>query len=105
VNITCGRDMPLREIREAVSLVEKESNDDANIIFGAVIDETMQDEVKVTVIATGFDKADVVENIPNLQAYNQQPLVARYSEPQRQPVNAMTADNFETPTFIRKKAD
>jgi cell division protein FtsZ len=54
VNITCGRDMPLREIREAVSLVEKESNDDANIIFGAVIDENMQEEVKVTVIATGF---------------------------------------------------
>ncbi len=103
VNITCGRDMPLREIKEAVSLVEKEASDNANIIFGAVIDENLIDEVKVTVIATGFDKPDEIENTPNIHHFNQQPFGTRYAE--RQPIGAINSDNFETPTFIRKKAD
>ncbi len=95
--------MPLREIKESVSLVEKEDSDNANIIFGAVIDENLIDEVKVTVIATGFDKPEEVENIPNIHQFNQQSLGARYNE--RQPIGAINADSFETPTFIRKKAD
>lgn len=105
VNITCGRDMPLKEIKEAVGLVENEAADDANIIFGAVIDENMNDEVKVTVIATGFDQADEMADLPNIAAYSQQPLQPpRYAE--RQPIGAYKSDNsFETPTFIRKKAD
>ncbi len=103
VNITCGRDMRLREIKEAVGLVENEAADDANIIFGAVIDENMNDEVKVTVIATGFDQADEVERLPNIHAISQQSLTARY--PERQPIGARGGENFETPTFIRKKAD
>ena len=103
VNITCGRDMRLREIKEAVGLVENEAADDANIIFGAVIDENMNDEVKVTVIATGFDQADEVERLPNIHSINQQSLTPRYTE--RQPIGARGGENFETPTFIRKKAD
>lgn len=110
VNVTCGRDMPLREIKEAVSLVENEATDDANIIFGAVIDESMHEEVKVTVIATGFDIAESIEENSNLQSYSiQQPLAqTRWNESQqqsRQPYNVLKNDNFETPTFIRKKVD
>ena len=103
VNVTCGRDISLREVREAVGLVEKESADDANIIFGAVIDENMHDEVKVTVIATGFDQVESEALPNNVHTYNQQPAAPRHIE--RTPLTSMRADNFETPAFIRKKAD
>ncbi len=56
VNITGGVDMTLNEINDAMSLIESASNEDANIIFGNVIDENLRDELLITVIATGFDK-------------------------------------------------
>jgi cell division protein FtsZ len=55
INVTGGFDMTLREINEAASLIEEAADDDANIIFGNVIDENMRDEIVITVIATGFD--------------------------------------------------
>jgi cell division protein FtsZ len=55
VNITGGRSMTLLEVSEATQIIHDAAGDDANIIFGAVIDETMEDEVMVTVIATGFN--------------------------------------------------
>lgn len=56
INVTGGSDMSIIDINEAASLVMEEADDDANIIFGAGIDETMDDEVRITVIATGFEK-------------------------------------------------
>ncbi|MBC7798189.1 MAG: cell division protein FtsZ [Pyrinomonadaceae bacterium] len=102
VNITFGSDMPLREIKEAVSLVEKEATEDANIIFGAVVDESMSDEVKVTVIATGFDKQDGgLQEAPIHQTLQAQPRPIEMPLTNRPTRN----DNFDIPTFIRKKAD
>src|SRR3989449_7960131 len=57
INIPGGPDMTLHEVSEASTLVQKTADPDANIIFGTVIDPKMTDEVKVTVIATGFDAA------------------------------------------------
>ena len=54
INITGGPDLTLHEVNEAATLVQEEADDDANIIFGAVIDESMGDELRITVIATGF---------------------------------------------------
>jgi cell division protein FtsZ len=54
INVVGGPDMKMREIQEAASLVQEQAHEDANIIFGASIDETMSDTLKVTVIATGF---------------------------------------------------
>jgi len=54
INVTGGSDMALYEVNEAASLIQEEAHEDANIIFGAVIDEGMTDEIRVTVIATGF---------------------------------------------------
>ena len=54
INITGGPDLSLHEVNEAATLIQEEADDDANIIFGAVIDESMGDEVRITVIATGF---------------------------------------------------
>ena len=61
INIVGGPDLKMREIQEAASLVQEQAHEDANIIFGASIDETLGENVKVTVIATGFDgEADAV---------------------------------------------
>ncbi|MDP7025958.1 MAG: cell division protein FtsZ [Candidatus Marinimicrobia bacterium] len=56
VNITGGDDLTLMEVDEATSIIFEEAGQDANIIFGAVIDPSMTDEIRVTVIATGFGK-------------------------------------------------
>src|SRR5258708_13537717 len=58
INVTGGSDMALYEVNEAASLIQEEAHEDANIIFGAVIDEAMSDEIRVTVIATGFGDID-----------------------------------------------
>src|SRR5262249_28439011 len=55
VNITGGKNMTLLEVSEATQIIHDAAGDDANIIFGAVLDESMTDEVMVTVIATGFN--------------------------------------------------
>ncbi len=57
INITGGTDMTLFEVHEAASIIQEAADEEANIIFGTVIDPGMKDEVKVTVIATGFDAA------------------------------------------------
>jgi cell division protein FtsZ len=57
LNITGGRDLGLFEVNEAAEIVNAAADPNSNIIFGAVIDEGMGDEVRVTVIATGFDRA------------------------------------------------
>ena len=62
INIVGGPDMRMREIEEAATLVQEMAHEDANIIFGATVDETMGDAIKVTVIATGFDH--VVAEVP-----------------------------------------
>jgi cell division protein FtsZ len=54
INITGGPEMSLFDVNEAASLIQEEADEDANIIFGAVIDENIGDEIRVTVIATGF---------------------------------------------------
>ena len=57
INVTGGADMTLFEVHEAASIIQEAADEEANIIFGTVIDPKMKDEVKVTVIATGFDAA------------------------------------------------
>ncbi|MCA9670525.1 MAG: cell division protein FtsZ [Myxococcales bacterium] len=54
INITGGPDLTLTEINEAASLIHEAAHEDANIIFGSVVDASMEDQVRITVIATGF---------------------------------------------------
>ena len=54
INVVGGPDMKMKEIQEAASLVQEQAHEDANVIFGASVDESMADALKVTVIATGF---------------------------------------------------
>src|ERR1700722_5445492 len=58
INVTGGSDMALYEVNEAASLIQEEAHEDANIIFGAVIDDKITDEIHVTVIATGFGEPE-----------------------------------------------
>ena len=58
INITGGPDFSLAEVNDAATIIQEAAHEDANIIFGAVIDPTMHGRVKITVIATGFDRPD-----------------------------------------------
>ncbi len=58
INITGGEDMSLMEVNEASSVIHDAADDDANIIFGAVVDPSMDGRLKITVIATGFQRAE-----------------------------------------------
>lgn len=58
INITGGENMTLSEINEATTLIQKEAHEEANVIWGMVVDKFMKEEIRVTVIATGFGKKD-----------------------------------------------
>jgi cell division protein FtsZ len=65
VNITGGPSLTLHEVNEAVTLAQSSADPEANIIFGSVVDERMGDEVKITVIATGFSPREVPIRLVN----------------------------------------
>ena len=78
LNVTGGKDLMLGEVNEAAVLIQGIIDERANIIFGATIDDRMVDEVKITVIATGFspvDKAEVTENLLKNHAVEVKPAI------------------------------
>jgi cell division protein FtsZ len=109
INITGSANMPLDEIEEAIELIQSEASDHANIIFGTVISEDMDDEVKITVIATGFDKTEsmtggdsIYNETSTAGMQNGQPVFQPNYSPSDQ---TLKGNNFDIPTFIRRKAD
>src|SRR3989338_8289293 len=85
INITGGTNMTLKEISEASRLIQEEAHDEANILFGAVIDDTMNEDIRVTVIATGFDKPLTKMNtIPWRKPQVNKSLSAPYNQQQAQ---------------------
>jgi cell division protein FtsZ len=109
INITGGPDLTLYEVNEASSIIREAADDDANIIFGAVIDETMRDEMKITVIATGFDK-EIVTTGTGMGDAQLPTTPPRYTQRpgddlSRAATNNTRGDDLDVPTFIRKKAD
>jgi cell division protein FtsZ len=108
INITGGTDLTLFEVNAASSIIRESADDDANIIFGAVIDETLTDEMKITVIATGFDKeAAPVMSAAATTAIPAPPprYVPRPTDDLPRPMMGARVDDLDVPTFIRKKAD
>ena len=63
INITGGEDLGLHEVNTAAELVQRSVDPEANIIFGTVTDTSMEDQIKITVIATGFEKNEQIPNI------------------------------------------
>ncbi|HEX7998306.1 MAG TPA: cell division protein FtsZ [Pyrinomonadaceae bacterium] len=110
INITGGPDLTLFEVNEASSIIREAADEDANIIFGAVIDESLRDEMKITVIATGFDKESADSGTADRTGASLPSTQPRHSRTpgddlQRPIVNPARTDDFDVPTFIRKKAD
>lgn len=120
LNITGGSDLSLYEVNEASSLIQAEAHEDANIIFGTVIDETMGDEIRITVIATGFDdgmkKKQVPSNVSQLGGFRLENLATPTYMRQgksRNNANVVTMGiseesdtvDMEIPTFLRRQAD
>lgn len=114
INITGSENTPLNEIEEAIALVHDEADEDAEIIFGTVYNESAEDEVKITVIATGFDKAAIGhkplrENLET-QAVGQNFAVRPAAPTPIQSPNPPRRDeekkeDLDVPTFIRRQAD
>ena len=107
INITGGPDLCLHEVNEAASMIQEEAHDDANIIFGAVIDESLTDEIRITVIATGFGEAKEVKkpapsalaNVANVAN------IANAAQKNKKVVHLGTiVDDLDTPTWQRKKS-
>jgi len=95
INVTGGPDMSLYEVTEAASLVQEEAHEDANIIFGAVIDENICDEIRVTVIATGFGDLDNRYSLAPISA--PKPLFAPQAAPSTAPINLAPTRPIEEP--------
>jgi cell division protein FtsZ len=72
INVTGGPDLSLMEVNEASCVIQEAAHEDANIIFGAVIDPKLAGKVKITVIATGFDRAGSTRHVP--EAARQTPV-------------------------------
>jgi len=107
INVTGGKDLGLLEVNEAIELVQKSVDPDANIIFGTVIDENLHDEMIITVIATGFNKysqdnvkaIDIIENLRNGGTVDN-----TVSQAAKQPKQDYMAD-LDIPPFLRKNRD
>jgi cell division protein FtsZ len=104
LSITGGRDLSLWEVNEAAKAVSQAAHPDANIIFGAMVDEKLDDQVWVTVVATGY--ADEVSRRPRrLEEPQGEPRIKRTSEA-RSPVRreprrgGLAVDELEVPEFI-----
>ncbi|MBN2200209.1 MAG: cell division protein FtsZ [Candidatus Aminicenantes bacterium] len=95
INITGGRDLMLHEVDKASELIHGLAHDEANIIFGAVIDESMKDTAKVTVIATGFTGGKAGEKIAPLEP--PPTAVFRKKTPPAVPVFGETSVVFSNP--------
>jgi cell division protein FtsZ len=106
INITGGPDLSLHEVNEAATLIQEEADDDANIIFGAVIDEGMGDEVRITVIATGFGERAPAEKPKSgaRDARNSGP-VASVGEGRTIRRVGGVEDELDIPTWQRRRQD
>jgi len=99
INITGAADLGLHEVNEAATLIQEEAHDDANIIFGAVIDERLKDEIRITVIATGFGEKE--ERKPALGGMSNANMARG-----RKVVHLGTiVDDLNVPTWERKKKE
>ena len=104
INITGGEDLGLQEVNTAAELIQRSVDPEANIIFGTVIDPEMQDEIKITVIATGFDQPDDIKSpiLDSLGTNTSKPWEKKVSSiPSSQDLGSSQND-LDIPSFLRK---
>jgi cell division protein FtsZ len=127
INVTASPDVTLQEVNEAAELIHQEAHEDANIIWGMVIDQNLKDKVRVTVIATGFGDRNVDSGTLTLSHVNrplqtpvtdsrlEMPSFARKSKEgpgevvKLKKLSVLSGsddeDKYEIPTFLRKQAE
>ncbi len=103
INITGGTNLGLHEVNTAAELVQRSVDPEANIIFGAVIDESLDEDIVITVIATGFEKEPgMAGNIPVSEIVDKAWDKKINSIPTPAD-NSNSADNLDIPSFLRNK--
>jgi len=122
INISGGENLTLHEVNDASTLIQEEADDGANIIFGAVIDSRMEDEIRITVIATGFGTRDEqrIDDFkktaaPPLEPVEDQDVPAflrsdfENDEPEVTKIGTIVSnfvnDEYDIPTFLRDSED
>ena len=123
MNISSGLDLTIDEVQEASSLIQKEAHEDANIIWGTVLDQSAGDELRVTVIATGIGEVDVRPKpdlgvirgsrhdddleIPTFLRRNRkiEDNATEHSRPMSYKDLPIDEEELEIPTFLRRQAD
>ncbi|GAB4213662.1 MAG: cell division protein FtsZ [Synechococcales cyanobacterium] len=104
LNVTGGTDLTLHEVTAAAGIIADAVDPDANLIFGAVIDERMQGEVRITVIATGFDQGYQRPAIPSPTAEARPTTTLAASAPQPTPPQTPAEPQApDIPEFLRKR--
>ncbi len=118
-NITGGTDLTMSEVSEAAEMISSHADPDANIIFGATIDESIGDQIKISVIATGFDSSlragfSVFRPTPTSQensdqddsqdTEDSQPMMSPSDDPEP-PIQSKDSDDpFDIPAFLRQSS-
>lgn len=119
MNISGGANLSLYEVQEAADIVTSAADQEVNVIFGSVINENLKDEIVVTVIATGFDEAQIAQGQqkkrPAVNPVNQQKQAEQQPErnvreeqprrqaPQPQQQKPQEEDTLDIPTFLRNR--
>ncbi len=115
INFTGGSDLSLHEVEEAARIVQEAAHEEAHIIFGAVIDPSLQDEVRITVIATGFSerketsqpsgKVVDMQRAPRPGAPAPKDWRRRVPADIRAEGDGPTEEDLDVPAFLRRQAD
>ncbi|MCL5436417.1 MAG: cell division protein FtsZ [Candidatus Dependentiae bacterium] len=110
INITGNSELGLHEVSAAAKLIHEQADEEASIVLGSVIDETMGDDVAVTIIATGFEHESgqvaaarpPQQVAPRQNIYEAQPARAEQPQPQSRPSEQLPQDSLEIPAALRK---
>ncbi len=111
INITGNSDLTMFEVHEAATMIQEEAHEDANVIFGWVVDETMTEEARVTVIATGFEeswlqaKPDVEERVRRAAVGGGGGRQGGFRQPGGRSgggmVSGINQEDYDIPTFFK----
>lgn len=109
-NVTGGNDLTLHDVNEAAEIIKSTAHPDVNLIFGAVIDPNMKDEVRITVIATGFERSapqryagEGVSREPKSERHTQSAPPSQSQRRDFQP-RAFNTEDLDIPTFLRNRS-
>jgi cell division protein FtsZ len=114
-NVTGGPEMTLFDVNQAAAIIKETAHPDVNLIFGAVIDPNMKDEVRVTVIATGFERSGVPRRLMEAPRNDRREPSIPASSPAAQPASpppaksdfqprAFNTEDLDIPTFLRNRS-